>query len=66
MKKILLTVVAFGALAWPLTGQVAFTGSYAQSFNTLPNDSATTAQASTYTWTDNSTLAGWYAGGMAG
>lgn len=53
--KLPLIFAVVSALAAPLHAQVAFDGDYSQDFNTL----ATSGTANT--WTDNSTLAGWYA-----
>jgi len=50
-----LIFVGVSALAVPLHSQVAFDGDYSQDFDTLA--SSGTAN----TWTDNSTLTGWYA-----
>jgi len=57
MKARLSLIAAGLAAALPAPAQVAFEGDYSQDFNSLASSTA----GNPYTWTDNSTLPGWYA-----
>lgn len=52
-KSLIVGVIVLGAAG--AQAQINFTGSYSQNFDTLPNSGSNPG-----TWTDNSTLAGWY------
>lgn len=69
MKHRVVTLVAFASMtAFSTATQAAilFTGNFSQNFNTLQNTPNVDANAATApTWTNNSTLAGWYGGGTA-
>ena len=54
MKKLII-IAAPLCLATIASAQVNFAGSYSQNFDSLPSTSSTT-------WSNNTTLAGWYAG----
>ncbi len=54
MKKFILIVAPLCQITMA-SAQVNFAGSYSQNFDSLPSTSSTT-------WTNNTTLAGWYAG----
>ncbi|EEF61632.1 PEP-CTERM sorting domain-containing protein [Pedosphaera parvula] len=57
MKKLLVLLSASGVAALSAQAQVSLTGSpYTQNFDTLANSGTAN------TWTDNTTIAGWYAG----
>lgn len=61
MKKIMLMIAGVSVLAGAANAQVNFAGgNYTQNFDSLPNSGTSNV------WTDNSTLAGWYAARAAG
>jgi len=56
--KVVLALVAAGLMAGGATADISITSTsdvYSQDFNTLP-----VQDSGTFTWTDNSTLNGWY------
>ncbi len=57
--KLSLLVASVAALSAPSHAQVAFDGDYSQDFDSLDTSPASPT-STTYTWTDNSTLPGWY------
>lgn len=59
MNKLFGTVLLLVALAASSHGQVSFSGSYSQNFNSL-GSTASAGNGSAVSWSSNTTLSGWY------